>query len=666
MAWKFVRSLALTAGLTAAAIAGACAANPTDTGGVGAAEATGGSGGGSTTTNGVGGGFGDGGGLPMGQVIVIDPPMFTLDVDSGNIVGQPVTATILGQDVTNLVTWSFDKPYIGDVTGGQFLPTGNAGGVGKLSAVLGTSYGEATATVYVTKVVGAGLVDPTAKAALDSPSSTPDPTMDFMYPYDETVFPLDVLGPELMWNGSLGGDVYKLRIQETYLDYTEYFTADPPSRHLLTETDWQGIGQSGNGAQSDPLAVSLGRYSGGVAYEPEQRTWRIAKGKLKGVVYYWELPDACGSGNGRVLRIKPSSDQAVEFYQPGGCWGCHTVSRNGQKMMATLDQGFPFPQVTIDLSTDPATPGSINQSSLLTGTFGAFNDKGDRLILSNDDSGSSSKLLTIVDANTGAALAGNVMGTGCGEPAWSPDGTKLAAICGLGAGGWVFDVGTGHLSVADVAPNGFTVSNVQTIIPQAGAPGRPAYPSFAPGSEFIAYGRPTQGSRSTGDGTLWLTDTTGTNVKQLLNASDDNKSFNPVFAPLRAGGYFWLVYISRRDYGNRLVGANRQQLWITAIQDPPTAEDPSHPPFYLRGQEDCGKSENAYFALEPCKALGEMCESGADCCDGNCIKDPVTGIYECGLPADCALDGNACETAADCCNPSALCIDGFCTPEIPR
>jgi hypothetical protein len=413
------------------------------------------------------------------------------------------------------------------------------------------------------------------------------------------------------------------------------------------------------------VSVSLTRYSGGTAYQPVERTWRIAQGKLKGVVYYWELPDQCGGNdNGRVLSLKPSSDQAVEFYQPGGCWGCHTVSRNGKKMMATLDGG-PFPQVTIDL-TDPAQAGTITQSAQLTGTFSAFNDKGDRIIVSNDDASGVNRLLTIVDGTTGGALAGNVMGTGCGEPAWSPDGTKLAAICGLGPGGWIFDSYQGHLATADVAADGFTVSNVQTIVPQGGDAGRPAYPSFAPGSELIAYGRPTQGSRSTGDGTLWLSDLTGTNVKQLIRASDDNRSFNPVFAPLRAGGYFWLVYISRRDYGNRLVGADRQQLWITAIDDPADAEDPSNPPFYLRGQLDCGKSENAYFALEPCKEIGDACESGADCCNGTCLTDPKTGEYSCGEPQECAVEGNACKTADDCCNPAAQCVDGFCLTEIPE
>ena len=162
----------------------------------------------------------------------------------------------------------------------------------------------------------------------------------------------------------------------------------------------------------------------------------------------------------------------------------------------------------------------------------------------------------------------------------------------------------------------------------------------------------------------------GSELKRLTTASGDNRSFNPVFAPLRAGGYHWVVFISRRDYGNTLVGANRQQLWITAITDPPTANDPSHPPFYLRGQETCGKSESAYFALDPCKKQGDSCTSGVDCCEGTCIQDPNGDDFICGEPPDpgeCVQDGNKCATTADCCNaPSSQCIDGFCQPSVPR
>ena len=216
--------------------------------------------------------------------------------------------------------------------------------------------------------------------------------------------------------------------------------------------------------------------------------------------------------------------------------------------------------------------------------------------------------------------------------------------------------------------DGISVADIKTIVPQAGGVGRPAYPNFSPGSEWIVYGRPTQGARSTGNGKLHMVGIDGQNDRILEIASSDNKSFNPTFAPLRAGGYFWIVFMTRRDYGNTLVGANRQQLWMTAISDPPTElPDPSNPPFYVRGQEDCALSENAYFAADPCKDDPDAtCESGIDCCNGQCVFDPMQGKKVCGEKGACSEGGNACTEAADCCDPRSPCVDGYCEEIFPN
>jgi hypothetical protein len=669
-------SLVLLSSLAVAAAAG-CTAQVTISGGAGGVgggggSATGGLGGGGSAGEGgeclFCGGAGGAGGAPI-EALSISPQNVLLLAANGATPTQAFTATSGANDVSAQVTWYFDRPEIGSMQGNVFTATGLVGGTGTVVAKLGMQEVSTTLTVDVEKLFNSGGLTQAQIDLLDAPNGGADPSVNIVYPYSETVFPLSVLAPELMWNGATGADVYKLEIVEKHYSYVEYFSTGVPSRHLIPELDWAHIQSSGSGVQSDPVNVRLTRLSGGVAYQPVESTWRVAQGKLKGAVYYWELPN--GGGNGKILRIKADSPTAEEFFQPGGCWGCHTVSRDGKKMMANLDQPFPFPQVTIDLSQNPAQYSTINPNAgnYTTGTFGAFNDKGDRLVVSNDESGNGNKILRIIDANSAQILNGNAMGEGCGEPAWSPDGKKLAAICGLQGGGWVFDYGTGYLATADVAADGFTVSNVLQIVPQAGAPGRPAYPSFSPGSEYIAFGRPTQGSRSTGEGQLWLTKADGSDTKKLAIASSDNKSFNPVFAPLRAGGFFWTVFISRRDYGNRLVSTNRQQLWVTGIDDPPTAVDPSHPPFYLRGQDDTQLSENAYYALEPCKEVGESCESGVDCCNGTCVYDDAVDMLVCGEPpppGECVSNGNACTVTADCCDPEATCVDGFCQLPVPN
>jgi WD40-like Beta Propeller Repeat len=664
--------------------------------GVGNGSAPGGTGGADASAS--GGNAGSGGELQLdgqtgsgGQVadqdagtIVITPPAADLVIVDGAISTASFKATFEGQDVTSSVQWSYERPDIGDVDPtGTFNPTGKVGGLAAVLATLatakGTAKGQAQASVTVIEHVNGAGLSPPQIVELDKPSGPADPAASIVYPYDETVFPLSVLAPEVQWNGASAGDFYRLEFKEKYYDYVEYFSADPPSRHLASQDDWEHIGDSGAGAKGDPLGVSLTRLSGSTAYQPLKQTWHIAQGRLRGSVYYWEIPDTenppepeCGNyPNGRILRIKPNSTNVDEFFTPGNCSGCHTVSRDGKKL-AFQYQSSSGPLYTLDLASSPVQYGDINPTKPSIGAYiqSAFNDKGDKLLASGSYTGAGgTATLKIIDATTGQVLNGMAMEAHCGEPAWSPDGKKIAGICGPDGSNFWFATNPGDLTVADVAADGVTTSNVKVIVPQ-GSPGRPAYPSFAPSSDWIAFGRPVGiGSYSKTGGTseLWMVKSDGSGLRKLVTATGNDKSWNPIFAPLRAGGYYWIAFMTRRDYGNELVGKDRQQLWITAIDDPPTANaDPSHPPFYMRAQAACARSENAYFALEPCKDLGQSCASGMDCCNGHCIKQGTA--YVCGepTPGECSALGDKCAIAAQCCATYALCTDGFCELPPPK
>jgi hypothetical protein len=146
-----------------------------------------------------------------------------------------------------------------------------------------------------------------------------------------------------------------------------------------------------------------------------------------------------------------------------------------------------------------------------------------------------------------------------------------------------------------------------------------------------------------------------------------------------------MVFTSRRMYGNvatidpwmsdprdydHTKDPTTKKLWVAAIDldvnspefNIKVGEDPSHPAFYLPGQELLAGNTRGFWAIDPCKSDGKKCESGVECCSGFCQKDETAGELTCGRKRyQCAREFDHCETAKDCCNSEAACVNHICT-----
>jgi hypothetical protein len=145
-----------------------------------------------------------------------------------------------------------------------------------------------------------------------------------------------------------------------------------------------------------------------------------------------------------------------------------------------------------------------------------------------------------------------------------------------------------------------------------------------------------------------------------FGAPELHQHYYPTVSPVSGGGYFWLFFDSVRHYGNQGL---RRQLWGAAIAVASIGElstgnydkDPSFPAFYLAGQELPVANHRAFTALDPCRADGQSCESGVDCCNGFCTN----GVCGRDMPR-CSMTNETCTKSSDCCNKSDSCIGGFC------
>jgi hypothetical protein len=159
---------------------------------------------------------------------------------------------------------------------------------------------------------------------------------------------------------------------------------------------------------------------------------------------------------------------------------------------------------------------------------------------------------------------------------------------------------------------------------------------------------------------------------------DYRVNYLPSFAPIAVGGKSWVVFTSRRMYGNVAYENGwdaepgfscysgkipSKKLWIAAVDSTATGwtpgNDPSHPAFYLPGQELAAGNSDGHWVNAACTPTGNSCETDDDCCGGTGAS-PTTQCRvtssatfpptrACQLRTSCANAGVSCATTADCC-----------------
>jgi hypothetical protein len=497
-----------------------------------------------------------------------------------------------------------------------------------------------------------------------------------------------------MWKGAAADFVY-LHLKSSTFEYKGCFKPTAPNQLQVPQTVWENAAAHTHGS-NDPFSVALTTQTGAVAQGPVTEKVVIAQATLKGTIYYNSYASKLVSGaltGGAVLRIVPGKT-AEAFLGQSGCVGCHSVSANGTRMVAlplySLGGGATF-ALTPGVAPNPAPLSATAQNTAYT----ALSPDGD-VYLSTAHQGNlgtrNGFLGAITGANsalyetaTGDAISGTNIPTGAMTPMFSPDGSLL-----------VFNdyaLNEGHgLATMTYDKKARTAASYKALYSVTDQSTYPAWPLFLPDNGGVVFAIGTakdfsganlgiNGETGVVSSDLYLVDRASGTAK-LLNhamgfASDQaatagqtylpfgteelHHNFYPTGSPVAAGGYFWIFFDSYRHYGNTRSGAMVRQLWGAAVDvsaNGTYTTDPSHPPFYLTGQEDVEGNHRAFTALDPCHANGTACTTGIDCCggfctNGLCAAPPVSGPV-------CAKTDESCANGTACCNTRDHCINGFC------
>ena len=513
-------------------------------------------------------------------------------------------------------------------------------------------------------------------------------------------------------------------------------TGGPFIRMPIPQDVWAEATNTAGGA--DKLTLSLTVSKAGVAHGPISQTWTIAPGRVSGIIYYnsygTNLVQNSGTdtsiGNGKafggaVLSIHvgdtaPKLVAGTTTSNNTGCRVCHSVSADGSRLVVQHGDAYGTSSA-YDLTATAIT----EHTPLPIGTTfpGMYPDGSQAL-------SPTTQLLPLPNDSPALSTTGlTVYGGSLGTPAFSPDKTMIAFNPMGGSG--VSDPAQKLLVMGfSAATNAFT--NPITVVDDSGknAAIRPGWPAFLPDSKSVVFHHQsafdsedgnTTGELYTREGCkaqiAWtnLTDSSHVTVLNQLNGLDStgvsylpklttgstipckgdgntvntinplhdddvDLNYEPTVLPVGGGGYAWVIFTSRRLYGNEATippfcsdprgvdlinNVTPKKLWVAAVDLNATpGTDASHPAFYLPAQELLAGNSRGFWVLDPCRADGTSCQSGDQCCNGYCEPNGTGGALVCSNTppsSQCSQLSDKCTTAADCCDKTNLCVNGFCS-----
>jgi hypothetical protein len=525
----------------------------------------------------------------------------------------------------------------------------------------------------------AGALAPAVQGQLGG-GGTGDAAFKLVYPYDGTVFARGLSSPTLQWSATGGTAAAYVHVTGSRLDYKGYFGASNPGRARIGARAWDAITMAAGPREA--LRVEVSKLTGTQVVGPAVQAWKVAQGNLRGVIYYETYDSALAGGVGGVgiMKIAPGAAQPVPI--ASGCGNvCHTASADGSTLVSST--GFILGSQVLDLRNN-ATP--VRQQGDQTFVYGGLTPDG-KLSMSSTNyrtwiTGNS----RLVDTRTGAQVSApgwdNVIGRAA-MPSFAPDATMITFNH--------HDRGNGH-TIATMTYNAQTraFGSLNTVVTNSTR--FLGWPAFTPDTKTVVFHAGTSqtfetcgvkldgGATQVTHGNLFTVDLatktvtrldalngyTGTGSTSYLPANDPDLSFSPTVLPVAVGGYFWVVFTSHRSYGNTLASLDHDdehgKLWVSAIDiGAPAGRDPSHPAFYLEGQELNANNHRGFWVLNPCRDNGQGCATGDECCGGFCAPNASGQLACTNVRPPCSKEYERCTTAADCCTAGSQCINGRCS-----
>jgi hypothetical protein len=558
----------------------------------------------------------------------VSPPTSELMILNSVAATEDFTATLVYpdgkmEDVTADTTFSVDTEF------GMFNSTTLTMQVAGKTTVYGMymdKQGTAEVIARLKDIRVVGTIDPNAPSWFTMPED-PSRAPTVKYPPADVIMPRNVGDFEVHWTDASSNNVFEISLKTDYADVRAYVNGNngvgggpDPSYMSFLATEWGAAVGADTLVQLQVRGVDSTNPTT-VGSAPPQQV-HLSNEALNGGLYYWASAGTEAEGIYRHDMSKPG--QPAEPYMtttqlmgsPNGCVACHVLSRDGKEMAITYDGGDQS-ATTIDVATATRFPvatglagctatsqcaagmGCMIPQGASSGTcrtawnFATFTPDGSQMLTVHDGQ------LVVRDYATTTVLGTMPAAGAVSHPDLSPDGTKLVYVRPQVAGSdWAFGTGDIFMRTYDQASMSFGPEQ-QVVADGANN----YYPSFSPDGQWILFNKgdntqaPTiSGSYNGPNASMWVVKADNsappvqlTVANQALGLTNSWARWAPFAQTYGASSepMYWVTVSSKRDFGVRLVGVGKPQIWMTPFfpDRAAGASDPSAAAFRLPFQD---------------------------------------------------------------------------------
>jgi hypothetical protein len=490
--------------------------------------------GGSGPATGIGGAGGGGGGIPPLTVppiaglmsIRVEPPTATVTVQPGAPAMQQFQAfgkmaSGQEQDITAQVRWSVDRPLlVPTIPGGLARTSDSLGGVVGVKAQNGALTGSAVLTIKFSAV---NLAD--GPGAMPALPTTPDQKFggpadtarapQLVYPNDGVLLPPNLNGIEVHYRvGSTQNSLFEISFANDATNVRVYTRCVPLEDGCVYRPDamvWRQIAETNRGTGPVTVTVQGTDDTGTAVGKSASAQMQFSKDDVRGGLYYWttsQVDTQAGSPRTAIMRWDFASTTQVvaePFIVPRlagdgkTCVGCHAISRDGNKLVATLGGQNDGRIVLWDVTTKMQT---VFIPDMPRSQFESWSPDGKQFVGMYTDKDATGNALHHGPSNLILFDGATAMKTGeidlgglrADHPDWSPDGARIVFTAVDPVGSYT-DQKPQKSGLAYVDKTAAGWSAPVTLLPAASGKNR-YYPAIAPTNTFMVF---DESSCATGD-----------------------------------------------------------------------------------------------------------------------------------------------------------------------